>query len=150
MMTKLFQYTNLILLLLLNGCSGGTTGLKLTLGYDKDKQLLPQVNMDAKADNHWFENSSFFDGADVTERYKGTVTSSIAHYLDEGGVYFIDDKPSIQYLNSVVDKLLSGWDGPKVDYSILIKEDSEFDAVADEYGQIILTIGAFNKVSSDD
>ena len=136
---------SLLCLLLLSGCGGG----KITRHYAQDKVLLDQVNAYALGDSAWFDRSTLFGAKSLEDKYHGTVPAQVALYLEQGH-YFIDDKPTIGHIHSIIETLLSGWKGPKTDVLVLIESNPVFIAKVDSYGQIILSTKFLETIKNDD
>jgi len=71
-------------------------------------------------------------------------------YALERDTYLYEDKKITGYLQQIVDRLLSGWEGPEPKLAIIIKSDQGFSAYVDEYNQLFISTGLLRDVENED
>ncbi len=127
---------------------GGSTAAPVRVNLSPESGALEQLNRVAAGDKNWFavidsNKKKLFDS------FQGELNPSLAVFLEQD-IYLYDDKSLVNYLESILDKLLVGWSGPRPEFAVILETDSRFNAYVDEYGQIHITTGLLRSLDNED
>lgn len=118
------------------------------LGVSQDTVLLDDINAKAKNDQAWFENCER-EKCNIEKAYDGTVNPGIAIYL-ENNIYLYENKKVVGYVNSIIDRLLAGWQGEKPEITVVVETGAGFNAYIDELNLLHLTTGLLREIENED
>ena len=110
--------------------------------------LLDQVNAKAKNDPTWFADSRQ-EQKNIAAKYVGDLTPGVAIYL-ESDIYIYDDKSVDNYIITIVDRLLQGWQGQKPQFSVIIETGEYCNAYVDSLNQIHVSTGLLRDLENED
>lgn len=110
--------------------------------------LLTDVNAKAVDDPQWFAHADN-EKEKIMAKYTGGVDPRIAVYL-ENDLYFYEDEKIENYLTSILDRLLKGWQGKKPQIRIVIESKDNVNAYVDELNIMHITTGLLRNIKNED
>lgn len=130
----------LLLPLALAGCSGAMTAKSLTSALPGTEQPIPEETVLAQAGDIREANA----GNDMGS---GTRQFSSVDYESR---YVVNSDRINDYLKSIGDRLLEGWDGEKPDYAVELVYGDELNAHVTSHKTIFVPTGWVHTVGSED
>ncbi len=112
------------------------------------KTLLERANEKATGNEEWF---AYRDQkiSEFRAKFKGNLSPALAVYL-ENDLYLYKDDKLASYIESIVKRLLAGWQGPIPEVQILIESGAYFNAYLDELHQLHIATGVLRQVQNED
>jgi len=133
------------------GCVGLSTlpvEQRLAISWSNNQPMLEQLNTIASNNKNWFYRSIKIDNS-INSVYRGKLPGNLAIYL-ENDIYLFKDEPLQRYIQSVIDRLLLTWKGPKIEVTPVVESDTRFTAYVDPLNQLHISTGLLRQLESED
>ncbi|GEM_PF-3208932 len=144
-MNRIHYFLPGVLLVVVSACV--TTGVKPT-APPQQGIYLDHLNSQARGSADWFGDLDR-ERTKLKKTYKGTVAPELATYLEKD-VYLVESDGIEAYHRKILDRLLTGWEGPRPEVSFIFESDENMNAYVDVYNQIHVSTGLLRSVENED
>ncbi len=131
--------------LMLSSCS---TTFAPKNNLDNQQIMLDQLNQISRNDSTWFAKSNKAK-KQINRKYQGETKPALAVYLEKD-IYLYEDQKLIGYIETIANRLLNSWQGPRPSISVVIKTDPHFNASVDELNQLHISTGLLRHLENED